>query len=88
MARFSKVGTSRLPSLLGLALVACVMPPLAVLIRIGCHLQLFLNIILTLIFWVPGVIHALIIIVTGIGYKRGSLGHGYEKRVVRDEKLM
>lgn len=40
-------------------LLAVFLPPVAVLLRAGIGLQLVLNIILTIIGWIPGVIHAL-----------------------------
>ena len=40
-------------------LLAVFLPPVAVLLRAGFGLQLLLNIVLTIIGWVPGVIHAL-----------------------------
>ena len=40
-------------------LLAVFLPPVAVLLRAGVGLQLLLSIILTIIGWIPGVIHAL-----------------------------
>jgi uncharacterized membrane protein YqaE (UPF0057 family) len=40
-------------------LLAVFLPPVAVLLRAGVGLQLVLSIILTIIGWIPGVIHAL-----------------------------
>ncbi|HEX2464103.1 MAG TPA: YqaE/Pmp3 family membrane protein [Thermoanaerobaculia bacterium] len=40
-------------------LLAVFLPPVAVLLRAGFGLQLLLSIILTIIGWIPGVIHAL-----------------------------
>ncbi|MBX7167593.1 MAG: YqaE/Pmp3 family membrane protein [Pirellulales bacterium] len=42
-------------------LLAFLLPPLAVLLC-GKPLQAVLNLVLTLCFWVPGVIHALLIV--------------------------
>jgi uncharacterized membrane protein YqaE (UPF0057 family) len=42
-------------------LLAILLPPLAVLLT-GRPIQAFLNIFLTILFWVPGVIHALIVV--------------------------
>jgi uncharacterized membrane protein YqaE (UPF0057 family) len=43
-------------------LLAVFLPPVAVLLRAGVGLQLVLSIILTIIGWIPGVIHALWVI--------------------------
>lgn len=40
-------------------LLAVFLPPVAVLMRSGVGFQLVLNIVLTIIGWIPGVIHAL-----------------------------
>ncbi|MCU0730992.1 MAG: YqaE/Pmp3 family membrane protein [Hyphomonas sp.] len=40
-------------------LLVIFLPPVAVAVRQGIGLQLLINIVLTLIGWVPGVIHAL-----------------------------
>lgn len=40
-------------------LLAIFLPPIAVLITQGVGLQFFLNIVLTLVGWLPGSIHAL-----------------------------
>ena len=45
------------------ALIAIFLPPLAVLMRRGCGGSFLLNIILTILGWVPGVIHAWIVII-------------------------
>lgn len=42
-------------------LLAVILPPLAVLFA-GKPFQAFLNLILTLIGWVPGVIHAILVV--------------------------
>jgi uncharacterized membrane protein YqaE (UPF0057 family) len=42
-------------------LIAIVLPPLAVLLC-GKPVQFLLNIVLTLFFWVPGMIHALLVV--------------------------
>ena len=49
--------------------LAIVLPPLAVLLC-GKPLQFVLNLILTLVFWVPGVIHALFIVHDYLADKR------------------
>lgn len=45
-----------------LAVVALFMPPLSVLKRTGCDHHLFINIVLTLFGWTPGILHAWYII--------------------------
>merc|ERR1712136_129887 len=45
-----------------LFLVALFLPPLAVLIKAGCGSDFCINLILTLLLWVPGVCHAWIVI--------------------------
>ncbi|MFO0874628.1 MAG: YqaE/Pmp3 family membrane protein [Phycisphaerales bacterium] len=43
-------------------IIAILLPPLAVGLRRGFGLQLLLNIVLWLLGWIPGVIHALWIV--------------------------
>lgn len=43
-------------------ILAIILPPLGVGLKLGCGFHLFLNIILTLLGYIPGIIHALIII--------------------------
>ena len=45
-------------------LVAILLPPLGVFLQVGLGLQFWLNILLTLLGYVPGIIHAIYIIVT------------------------
>ncbi len=45
-------------------LLAVILPPLGVLLEVGLGLHFWLNIILTLFGFVPGIIHAVYIIVT------------------------
>jgi uncharacterized membrane protein YqaE (UPF0057 family) len=45
-----------------LVIVAILLPPLAVGLKAGIGGSLILNIILTLIFWLPGLIHALFVV--------------------------
>lgn len=45
-----------------LVILAFFLPPLAVGLKNGFGGSFILNLILTLIFWLPGVIHALIVI--------------------------
>lgn len=42
-------------------LLAIILPPLAVLLC-GKPVQFFLNIFLTLLFWIPGAIHAILVV--------------------------
>lgn len=48
-------------------ILAILFPPLSVFLQTGFGLQLLLSIVLTIIGWIPGVIHAL-----WIGYGRQS----------------
>jgi uncharacterized membrane protein YqaE (UPF0057 family) len=45
-------------------LLAIIAPPIAVLIERGLSGSLLLNILLTLLAWLPGAIHALIVVTT------------------------
>lgn len=45
-----------------LVILAFLLPPLAVGLHSGLGKNFIINLILTLIFWLPGVIHALIVI--------------------------
>jgi uncharacterized membrane protein YqaE (UPF0057 family) len=42
-----------------LVIIAILLPPLAVGLKAGVGFHLFLNIILTLLVWLPGMVHAL-----------------------------
>lgn len=42
-----------------LIIIAILLPPVAVLLKDGVGLHLVLSIVLTLLFWLPGFIHAL-----------------------------
>ncbi len=42
--------------------LAILMPPAAVALRYGFSKQFFINLILTLLAWIPGVIHALLVL--------------------------
>jgi len=42
-------------------LLAILLPPVAVLMH-GTKMQALLNLVLTFFFWVPGVIHALVVV--------------------------
>lgn len=45
-------------------LIAIILPPLGVFLQVGIGLQFWLNILLTLLGYIPGIIHAVYIIVT------------------------
>jgi len=42
-----------------LTILAIILPPIAALIKVGCTTHFFLNILLTLLGFLPGCIHAL-----------------------------
>jgi uncharacterized membrane protein YqaE (UPF0057 family) len=44
-------------------LIAILLPPLGVFLQVGIGLQFWINILLTLLGYVPGIIHAIYIIV-------------------------
>ena len=44
-------------------LVAILLPPLGVFLQVGIGLQFWINILLTLLGYIPGIIHAVYIIV-------------------------
>jgi uncharacterized membrane protein YqaE (UPF0057 family) len=52
-------------------LLAIVLPPLAVLLC-GKPIQFLLNILLTLFFWVPGVVHAILVVHDHLADKRSD----------------
>lgn len=43
-------------------LLAVLLPPLAVLMEVGVSKHFWISLILTFFFWVPGVVHAMIIV--------------------------
>ena len=45
-------------------IIAIFVPPLAVFLEVGLGSQFWINLILTLIFFVPGVIHAIYVVLT------------------------
>jgi len=49
--------------------IAIVLPPLAVLLC-GKPIQFVLNIFLTLLFWIPGMIHAILVVHSHLADKR------------------
>lgn len=48
-----------------LSILAILLPPVAAILKAGCTKQFWLNLILTLLVWIPGVIHALWLIWAG-----------------------
>lgn len=55
------VVSQQTPSVL-MILLAVLLPPLAVMLRVGLGKHFWLSLFLTIFFWVPGVIHAMIIV--------------------------
>ncbi|PIO66049.1 hypothetical protein TELCIR_12252, partial [Teladorsagia circumcincta] len=53
--RFSQ---SRMCCTILLCILAVICPPVAVLLDQGCTNQFWINILLTILVWIPGVIHA------------------------------
>ena len=51
--------------------LAIILPPLAVLLC-GKPIQFILNIILTLLFWIPGMIHAILVVNGHLADKRAD----------------
>ncbi|CAN5439088.1 YqaE/Pmp3 family membrane protein [soil metagenome] len=45
-------------------IVAIFLPPLGVFLQVGLGKDFWINLVLTLFFWIPGVIHAIYIILT------------------------
>lgn len=43
-------------------ILAILLPPLAVALRYGISTKFFINLLLTLVGWLPGVIHAFIVL--------------------------
>ena len=60
--RFASIKKAGRMSKLLLAIIAVLLPPLAVGLKAGIGFQLLLNIILTLILYLPGLVHALWIV--------------------------
>jgi len=52
-------------------LLAIILPPVAVLLC-GKPIQAILNLILTLCFWIPGVVHALFVVNSHLADKRAD----------------
>jgi len=49
-----------------LAIVAVLLPPLAVALKVGLGAHFWINLVLTLLFWAPGMVHALLIVFEAI----------------------
>jgi len=49
-------------------LIAFLLPPLAVFMRVGFKAHFWVNILFTIFGWIPGIIHALWVLLTGAGY--------------------
>lgn len=49
-----------------LAIVAFFLPPLAVFLCVGLTKHFWINLVLTLLFWFPGMIHAMLIVFDAI----------------------
>jgi uncharacterized membrane protein YqaE (UPF0057 family) len=47
-----------------LIILAILLPPLAVFLMSGLGRDFWINLILTVLFWVPGVVHAIYLILT------------------------
>lgn len=47
-----------------LLILAVILPPLAVFLKVGLGVHFWINIILTMLGYVPGVLHALWVVVT------------------------
>ncbi|CAY68212.1 Hypothetical protein PAS_chr1-4_0369 [Komagataella phaffii GS115] len=45
------------------AIFAIILPPLGVFLEVGCNCTLLLNVVLTCLGYIPGIIHALYVIV-------------------------
>ncbi len=54
-------------------ILALILPPVAAFLTVGIGLQFWLNLLLTLFFFVPGMIHALWLVVRR-GRDQGSIG--------------
>ena len=50
-----------------LIIVAIFLPPLAVFLMVGLGRDFWINLILTFLFWLPGTVHAIYLIVTRSG---------------------
>ncbi|UJR08109.1 hypothetical protein I4U23_012386 [Adineta vaga] len=48
-----------------LSILAIILPPVAAIIKVGCTTHFWINLLLTLLGWLPGCIHALWLIWAG-----------------------
>jgi uncharacterized membrane protein YqaE (UPF0057 family) len=48
-----------------LSILAFLLPPVAALIKVGCTTHFWINLLLTLLGWLPGCIHALWLVWAG-----------------------
>lgn len=48
-----------------LSILAILLPPVAAIIKVGCTTHFWINLVLTLLGWLPGAIHALWLIWAG-----------------------
>ncbi|GAB7354225.1 hypothetical protein MBLNU459_g4768t2 [Dothideomycetes sp. NU459] len=62
--------TMGLISGLCLVIIAIFLPPLAVLLRTGCGGSFLINIVLTILGWIPGILHAWYVIVRYPSHRR------------------
>ncbi len=53
-------------------ILAILLPPVAAFLQVGLSLHFWINIVLTLIGWIPGVIHALYLIFAHGGATAGT----------------
>jgi uncharacterized membrane protein YqaE (UPF0057 family) len=49
-----------------LAILAFFLPPVAVFIKVGLGADFWINLVLTIFLWLPGVIHAMLIVFDAI----------------------
>jgi uncharacterized membrane protein YqaE (UPF0057 family) len=64
-------------------ILALFLPPLAVLFHAGCMKDLAINVLLTLLFFIPGVIHAYIVI---LGSEKA--GHDCNAEIDRQDEVV
>ncbi|UJR38227.1 hypothetical protein I4U23_030900 [Adineta vaga] len=48
-----------------LTVLAILLPPIAAIIRVGCSTHFWINLVLTILGWLPGVIHAIWLVWAG-----------------------
>lgn len=59
--------------------MAIFLPPVAVFLKRGCDAHFFINILLTILAWLPGMIHAFYVVVRypgDLGDRRARKGEG------------